>query len=376
MNQLLLSIQVEGGSRRWRVPATVRALDADFVRETVVTTGGAAVAVDALDAGRYIVEAYLPSGERLRRTVTIADGPPTLVQLRVPRSPHEWLESPARMVAANRFRPVPAMLANAPALTQLAGTPSPFAVMRDLLDGQPLPSPTALAPTIADGTNARFDVDIHMSSSSAHGSVVVAHHWTASRAVAVPSPWRTLDGQEAHFEIVANLSTGAMSTTVQDELFAPVLGYLASGHVELAMRALDEQSLELLQAKVMNPYAAAAGAYVLLQRALSGAERHTRWRDWVRNLSNWFPELPDGHILRGTLLLNNLAAHGDTGQPAGCFARAADLGVPLFSTGVRLLYDGMLSLGAKDARVKWVRRLAAHLETDEPFTTLRLEDRT
>src|SRR2546427_3509155 len=154
---------------------------------------------------------------------------------------------------------------------------------------------------------------------------------------------------ESAFEIVVNKSTGTITTTVQDEDFAPVLGYLADGQTALASRALNEQAVELLANKLLNPFGAAAGGYVLLQRALQKTEIETSWRIWIRNLTNWFPTLPDGFVIRGTLLLHNLRAQGDpdidSSQAAEeCFHRAVQLGVPLFSSGVRLLLDGLLAL--------------------------------
>src|SRR5262249_32963916 len=152
-----------------------------------------------------------------------------------------------------------------------------------------------------------------------------------------------------------------------------VLGYLATGQSELAARALNDQALEMLSDKVTNPFAAAAGGYVLLQQALRGDEPVKRWRGWIRNLADWFKDFPDGACLRRPLPLHKLGADNDTATPEECFRRAADLGAPLFAAGVGLLLDGMFACLRDDPRMAFVRRLATHVVRSEPFTTLRTD---
>ncbi len=83
-----------------------------------------------------------------------------------------------------------------------------------------------------------------------------------------------------------------------------MIGFLASGDVKTAARIngeLEETAKSLLYKKLINPYAAAAGGYVLL--ANSASARRPAWHGWVENLSDWFPWLPDGPIIRGALHL-------------------------------------------------------------------------
>jgi hypothetical protein len=270
-----------------------------------------------------------------------------------------------------------------------ARVPNIFSVLRVWLDDPiriqvQLPIlPHPLLPSYSDLFVERFDFGPQgpfTGGPLGSGILFISRHFTTSYAVALPFGWVTADGPgEAVFEVVVNQSTGAITTVVQDQRFAPVLGYLADGQTGLAARVLDTQAMELLAEKLMNPFAAAAGGYVLVQRALAGAETSPRWRNWIRNLANWFPALPDGWILRGTLLLNGLLADGDgesdsSGAARECFRRAITLGVPLFAGGARLLLTGIMALGEDDAAIAWVRRLSLHVEPHQAFTTLRVDE--
>src|SRR2546427_8994391 len=106
MNQLLVSIDSpEGMAVRWRVPTTIRAVegDVDVVRDILVSTGTPPVPV-TVPPGNYVVEAYLPSGEMLRRSAAIESGKDAAVRLLMTPSPHEWLQSSARIATGNRLR--------------------------------------------------------------------------------------------------------------------------------------------------------------------------------------------------------------------------------------------------------------------------------
>jgi hypothetical protein len=70
-----------------------------------------------------------------------------------------------------------------------------------------------------------------------------------------------------------------------------MLQYLVRGMIaEASVMTANVETLaeQLVQQKLANPVAAAAGAYVLLR--LGALER---LHDWTENLFNWFPSLPD-----------------------------------------------------------------------------------
>jgi len=392
MSDLLISINaLDGTTSQWLVPTTVRRLDGDIVKQIDVTTNAGPERV-SVGSGTYLAEAYLPSGELLRGSTTVGDTGETSIRLLLSPSPHEWLQTSARMTSTVRLTSRPAMPAAVDfppgARTRAARVPHIFSALRVWLEDPRnvqlrspiLPQP--LVPSYSDMLVERFDFGppgAFTGGPVGSGILFISRHFTTWYAVALPFGWVTIDNLgEAHFEVVINRSTGAITTVVQDQRFGPVLGYLADGQSALAARVLDRQAMELLAEKLMNPFAAAAGGYVLVQRALAGIETSPQWRNWIRNLSNWFPTLPDGWILRGTLLLNGLLANdaADDSSSAAheCFRRAITLGVPLFAGGVRLLLTGMMTLAEDDAAIAWVRRLSLHVEPHQPFTTLRVEE--
>jgi hypothetical protein len=392
MNQLRVLIESpDGMAVGWRVPTTIREIDGDNVQDILVTTGPTPVAV-SVTPGNYIVEAYLPSGEMLRGRAPMLSGQDATVRLLMAPSPHEWLATSARMTQANRYRATDQSHIAGGLVSAQAGAdfvPNPFIALQSWLD-QPL-GRSAAVPTVEDNTVARFD----FSSASFHvgppplgapppmnGFIFTAFKGSSRSAVALPLGWINANKTaESAYEIVLNKTTGTTSAIIQDADFAPVLGYLADGQASLASRALNEQAVELLNNKLQNPFGAAAGGYVLLQRALQNSEKNSSWRTWIRNLTQWFPLLPDGFVIRGTLLLHNLRAYGDPDIDAlqaakECFLQSVQLGVPLFSVGVRLLLDGLLALdstiGVLDPNLTWVRRLSMFVDPHEAFTTLRI----
>jgi hypothetical protein len=383
MNQLLVSIDLaDNNVVRWRVPTAIRGIDVNDSKDIVVTTSSGPVKVE-VTPGNYLVEAYLPSGEMLRGSATLEAGKDAAVRLTVPRSPHEWLQSTARMAQSTRLRPASAMSLRPPSTQVDVGCqklPNPFTALRDWLE-QPRRLPPS-RPSIEDNVVSRFDISQSTAGAPGKGILVAAFTSSTSSAVALPLDWRKSDfSGDAPFEVVVNKQTGTITTTIQDQQFAPLLGYLSNGESELAARALDETALDILAGKRENPYAAAAGGYVLLHRALQGHEAHLPWREWVGNLNNWFPELPDGWIIRGTLLLNNLRMPNDppdTDKAAlDCFRQVPSRGVPLFADGVRLMMDGLMALSGSvqppDPALAWVRRLSLCIDRHEPFTTVRIE---
>jgi hypothetical protein len=93
--------------------------------------------------------------------------------------------------------------------------------------------------------------------------------------------------------------------------------------------------------KRLNPFAAAAGGYVLARtfdRTFS-----PDWLAWTGNLMNWFPWLPDGAILHGWLQWKQL---GNAEIAQACFHKAVERGVPVFTEGLRMLSQGLAHLPA------------------------------
>jgi hypothetical protein len=384
------------GKRPMMVPATVRNLESGATTEVVVPLGGDAAGVP-LDPGRYLVEAYLPSGEHLRKAARLEGPEDARVTLAAAPARKDWLalqqlNAPAqRLVRGARRLP----------LVKKAGSPPPpvEGALRLRAGGANGTLPRLLAALVTDPRRVLFlardaplawgERDETLASArilpEGDGSLVMVAQDGVVDAVAVPGEWLTLSGEPAAIEVLWNESTGALSAAVEDPDLGMVLGYLAGGQTGLAARALAGVATELVAEKIRNPYGAAAGGYVLLRQALAGDELEPGWRRWIGNLARGFDHLPDGHVIRATLLRNDLGADGDPDptpeDAARGFLRALDAGLPLFATGVRALLDGLMSFGPGevpalrgelDAALRVVRRAASFLDTRQAFTTLEI----
>lgn len=174
----------------------------------------------------------------------------------------------------------------------------------------------------------------------------------------------------------ARADTFVTRTSVVDESTSAMMGFMTRGRLDCA-RPFVERAREMLFAKIFNPLGAAAGGYVLLANA--GAVATNDWEDWTRNLMHWFEWLPDGAILNGIRRLRTGRNDADFREAQRILLEAFSRGPPFFSMGVLLLQEGLMQLAhewgepsVKEA-LNRVTRTAAHLDTSQPFTTLRCD---
>ena len=133
-----------------------------------------------------------------------------------------------------------------------------------------------------------------------------------------------------------------------------LLGYLMRGEgsaARLIGEDFEQEAEQLLRAKVSDPSSAAVGGYFLL---LAG--QHARLHDWTRNLDNWFELFPDGAVIHAWHRLAQSPPDFDLARER--LVEATKRGLPVYTRGLRLLFDGlsMLSgyyrekLGGRDDR--------------------------
>lgn len=190
-----------------------------------------------------------------------------------------------------------------------------------------------------------------------------------------------------------------MRVVVQDGRMASVLAYMTQGDLSSAQRLL-KSSLRMLMAKVENPYAAAAGGYVLIFSKSEDIDEH-EWPSWIRNLATWYPSSPDAQILLATLCLQrrrllhraNLSLGNDDRQrfrlARRLLERALRAGLPMYSLGMRLLIENLeilfeeeLAMGlraeADDLRLpetlRHVRTVSSCMKSVQPMTVLNFSD--
>lgn len=193
--------------------------------------------------------------------------------------------------------------------------------------------------------------------------------------VAVPTPWYSREPRYDEHEVAGhsqciidvmiaplgaqskqlrNPSSPRVVTSVEvrDRVFGAGLAFLAAGESGYAQRIVDDakqrEEIESLATRMLfhkkvNPFAAAAGGYILA-RSQEG-EASNEWIEWTRNLMNWFPSLPDGAILHGWFQLKLLH---DAEQARICFGKAMSRGVPVFTEGLRMLSEGLTQLRRED----------------------------
>lgn len=196
--------------------------------------------------------------------------------------------------------------------------------------------------------------------------------------VSLPLPWVVIDtGREAAVELVvrppARPYDFATALTVRDERLGVLLGYLSSGALGAA-REITDTARDLLFGKVLNPLAAAAGAYTLVGTATDNAEHD--WHGWVANLCNWFPNIPDGAVLLAQLHLRLRRTPDDLPEAQRWLKEAYRRGLPFYSLGMRWLLDGLEKLAQFDPELDQMRRavqlVARSIHPQSAFTILRL----
>lgn len=354
----------------------------------------------SVEPGHYFVQATLPSGEILTQEID-AEGPERVkVDLVSEDSPHEWLgklqiagavPSSRRLKLSRSLGVVPvarpmevrtwwlktvtsetrfndwlnsdaAVDDHAPSLffgSLIAAGPlasvyadeqyEKFEIMNEHSLGGPSPPSPSLAKLLGKDTppgDSRY--------------YLALEDGTGIRALAVlPLPW------PMPIEIVlrepAPGSCFAESPvqpviSVDDPEVAGLLGYLGRRDLQRAEAVLG-QAYERLLEKLENPFAAAAGAYILLAADGLQGSPSKDWWSWIKNLANWFAFLPDGSIQLAWLKLNSINEEVGAGadgavkvdaivaEARGLLLHALMSGAPLYSAGVRLLV-GALTLVA------------------------------
>lgn len=138
-----------------------------------------------------------------------------------------------------------------------------------------------------------------------------------------------------------------------------------AGHIQFAEK--------LLYSKIENPSYAALGGYFLL-RSNSMEQLH----DWPRNLANWFEWFPDGCIIYAAQLMRSEKPVVEDIEY--WLIEAYQRGIPLYTEGLRLLYEGFTKLyfmdyrksGIIDTAFKEIQKWISYSDAESGFTILRI----
>lgn len=296
------------------------------------------------------------------------------------RAPIHWLSTPHPVLAKGEVKKeeVWGWLA-------ALGHATPQKLIADLNGGN---APLPVLPNANDAAHSVFRVSWDDSGSGATSfkattsraprHFVVVPRLGSVELVSLPMPWKVLTGsRDADIEIVvqepAEPAEFCASAIARDEEFGMLLAYLSSGALPTA-RDMAERAKEMLYHKGKNPFAAAAGGYALVGTASQASKRE--WHDWVENLMNRFPRVPDGAIQWGQLRMRMRRSASDLKEAREAFKLAYRRGLPFYSMGVRWLLDGLELVSRDDDEaaemLKKVRQIAWRTNYQQAFTILRL----
>lgn len=170
----------------------------------------------------------------------------------------------------------------------------------------------------------------------------------------------------------ADVSVDLMS----DDLRAESLLSLLSNGSMLKAESYAQASLAemLLQEKHISAPGAAIGAYFLLK-----IRDYNRIHNWANNLADLFTWLPDGPIIHAWQMINDQeVSAGEEKVIRDRFLQAQQRGVPLYTEGVRLLYDGLSQLSmlkkgrdvAVENALQIVRDYSLKVDWSQRYTTI------
>ena len=377
-------------------------------RSLVIPVGdGQSYSTVNLEPGNYLVEAILPSGDIISDEKTVNEGEWPKVDLRAEHSAHEWhswhnlvgsVESHSsyyRTYNASKhgqslqvwtIKKWPPNLQIGSAIDrnqwELLGE-QPESLPRRLLGVSPPSSAVLMSTGDYDDETAAYSFLIGaggLPKNALPRWFALVQSNTAASLATIPSPWFDLNTGlelEAKLLIRQRAEEGIEAAfSLIDSHIGTALGYMARGALQSALQILShDRALDMLFNKWDNPLGAAAGAYVLIGTKTSTDQRH--WHEWVSNLMNNFPWLPDGAIQRAWLLLAQASSDEHLIQAREALITAYDRGLPYYSLGLQWMIDGLTLLGEEDAKAKQmlsrVQKVAWRADMSHPFTTITLK---
>lgn len=178
---------------------------------------------------------------------------------------------------------------------------------------------------------------------------------------------------------------GRLIVSVIDQRWFGMLEFLASGRLSYAKEMfkgiiemehpddLFHPDLALL-GKVKGPLVATAGAIVLVASADSSDQQ--RWDPWIRNLSKWFPGIPDGPILLGCRRITRATGIHDLQQALEELHEGINRGIPFFSGTLQMLSTSLAQIGGDlpeaDNLRAFIAPVSTRVDPEQVFTVIRL----
>ncbi|MDR6379658.1 hypothetical protein [Paraburkholderia caribensis] len=208
----------------------------------------------------------------------------------------------------------------------------------------------------------------------------------------LPGRWRTLEDESARLTVQyvsdqfkSDQRGMRVVVGVEDPKFRALLQFMQTGDLASSVSLLA-QAEHALYEKFLNPYAAAAGGYVLTYAGYR--EWRHDWGRWLHNLATRFPALPDGHILLANLILQGPESvkeqipgysHDHAWELAlDSVLESVRRGPPMYRFGLRMLSSSIAILNhlvgvdhperrQLDAAADYVRNLSVRVDRHQPF---------
>jgi len=392
------------------VIANIYALDPDksqnSKRNLVIPVGyGARYETVNLEPGNYLVEALLPSGDILSQEAATKEGQFPEVDLQGEHSAHEWhsLHNLLGNVEAgdsyyrsyDRVKEWSSLdvwaLRNPPPELR-SGTPEGSRAWQSLVkwtakgSAQAMddigPSLEVSLPNDRDGATQVHSFRMgaeHLPKEQLPRWYALAKSVKALQLVSVPAPWFNLDNShELPVELLVRQSEGGdleASFSVPDLDLSTALGYMSRGALQAAAHLVDQaDAVNMLFLKWTNPLGAAGGAYILLGTQPLTDTRP--WHEWVRNLMNHFPWLPDGAIQYAWLQLRQGSSPENRRRAREALIKAFSRGIPYYTLGLQWMIDGLTLLGEDDKEaqrmLRSVQQVTWRADMSQTFTSIGL----
>ncbi|MBY5841304.1 hypothetical protein J3P71_20890 [Rhizobium leguminosarum] len=156
----------------------------------------------------------------------------------------------------------------------------------------------------------------------------------------------------------------------RDVQWGGLLDFIASGRMTDAAQLIDDlfdesTAQNALYGKQKGPLSAVAGALILVAKTLDGEPRY--WDDWLENLANWFPGMPDGAVLLAYRCIQKGRYH----EAERWLSEAVARGIPYFAATLHFLSVALSQL-EQDELLARIAPVASRVDPGQPFTVIRL----
>jgi hypothetical protein len=375
----------------------------------LVPTSASGLSVDAA-AGTYHLQAWLPSGQILRRSATLEDGQVAHIEffertrsVDDGRTRASWDH---KIDLHKEFHPLELQPAFSSGTEYFGGE---IAASLDFLQERAstlswsrLPMAEHVSEQLSlDFLPEEMEADFESSGETTTVSIKPTgfadpdhltqyRHWIRVHNAhgvsigALPLPWLSsgIGGTRPEIAISYEHLQHRLEVTVRDSALDLLLAYMKRGRLSAAEMSIDMLShdgtiLRAIEDKRGNPLAACAAAYVSLARA--NQKQIDVWRNWAPNLMNWFPWMPDGAIIRGCILMDGPVSSSSKQEILISAKEAYRRGLPFFTVGIQHLREMLSLFGSDDPEavemLNAVRSISSRCDISEAFTTLQYPNR-